>query len=227
MGYCQNCGEAIKDTALFCEKCGKSLSPANSSDSKKKVKEKSKKTKYILIFGYLIVFCVIAIGFVVGRGYKVYDNGRAASAHCNYVFEQKYGWEQIEEMFDGCIDKYEGWYGLSWENTYSLYQETDLTHEQFEDFCKILGAEEDYTKWSEEQYIEYISEFSTYGPGREHDYTYITLDNEIVFIEFAPTNNVEDYDNVCPKVLISCVALLLLPVFCWLIARTVSKNKKK
>ena len=175
-----------------------------------------------LFGGYLAVLAIIVAGFLVGRGYR-WDDGHVAHL-MPYSWNQKYGWEQLDEMFDGVIDQYEGWYGLSWENTYSFYQDTDMTREELEKYASTFSWPEGWAEWSEKEYVEYISDFSAYRMG-DQDYVWITLGDKIVFVEFGPTNQISNYDRVVPKIIFSCVGLLLLPVICVAALKIVQKKK--
>lgn len=184
----------------------------------------------ILIISYAIVLLIIGIGFIFGHGYNVYDNGRAAAIHSPRSWEEEFGSEQLEEMFDGCIDKYEGWYGLSWKNTYSLYVDhSGLNREQFESLCGTdSGFPDDYTSWSEREYVEFISDYSVYsGWAFDRDYVWIILDNKVVFVEFGPTNAVDDYEGIVPRIIHRCLALLLLPHLCFFIVIIINNYIKK
>ena len=188
---------------------------------------KKKSPILILIIGYAMVLLIIGCGFIFGHGYNVFDNGRAAAIHSPWSWKEEFGYEKLEEMFDGCIDKYEGWYGLSWKNTFSLYRDhSDLSREKFETLCsEENGYPHDYTSWSEREYVEFISDYSVYSG--DHDYVWIILNNKVAFVEFGPTNSVDDYEGVVPKIIHICLVLLLLPILCYLIVIVINKYRRK
>ena len=177
-----------------------------------------------LFGGYLAVLAIIVAGFLVGRGYR-WDTDGYYSRLMPYWVVQKYGEDELEAGTDGVIDQYEGWYGLSWEHTYSFYQDTDLTREEFEELASNIGyLPEGWAEWSEKEYIAYISDFSVYSMG-DRDYVWIPLGDKIVFVQFAPTNHISNYDRVVPKIIFSCVGLLLLPALSFAALKIVQKKK--
>lgn len=219
---CNRCGSQIQDGADCCARCG---NPIFSTEIVRKKRKIDGSVRWLIIL-YIAVLCIVLFGFHVGDGYAVYDNGLAAAIHSSYFWQQKYGWEQLEEMFDGCIDKYEGWYGLSWKHTYSLYQNSEgLTREQFESFyTNVYECPEGFLTWSESEYVEFISDYSVYSAS-DLNYVWITLNGEFVIVEFGPTNVVDDYRGVIPKVIASCAALLLLPLFSYVAFKIICRKR--
>ncbi|MBQ8175995.1 MAG: hypothetical protein IJ035_03045 [Oscillospiraceae bacterium] len=161
-----------------------------------------------IAFMYLLVFVIIGVGFCVGNGYKIYnDNQGVENINPSYI-NSKY-----KLLVNGWIDKYEGWYGLSWKNTYICYIKLDVNDENFELYCELLENEcpEEYANWTEANYIDYLINMSA---GDEYTYkrVYAKFNNNVVMIELDSINVTENHKNAIPKIIAICAMLLLLPI---------------
>ncbi len=167
----------------------------------------------ILIY-YLVAIIAIGVGFAVGNSYVVYDNPYACWANTDAYWREVYSRDEFTEMFDGCIHKKEGWYNLSWRQVYSMYQRDDSLNE---DFLKMIisnsHSDMDYN-WSDREFVEYISDR---GAKFEHDYAWIRLDGEVLFIEYGPTNVEEDYEGAIAKTIIICAVIVIIPILVLLV----------
>lgn len=170
-----------------------------------------KRITTLIIVYYLFALSIIAIGFFVGDGFNIYTNH--PSNFISPYYNQVYGWQKLDEMFDGTIDKYYGWYGIHWEKIYSAYQITD--EEISYETLKYWNEDIDYN-WSEKEFVDYISDSSTY---MSRAFDFIKIDNKMLAIEYNFTYNVSLHDEAIPKIITIFSIILLIPLFVFAIVK--------
>lgn len=164
------------------------------------------KNKLLLI--YVVILMIIGLGFWIGNGYKTY-NDRQGIEKINPTYMDS----EYKLLVNGWIDKYEGWYGLSWKNTYICYISLDVNDENFKMYCELLEKEypQNYANWKEAEYVDYLINMSA-DDECTYKRVYAKLDNNVAMIELDSVNAVENYKKAMPKIIGICVTLLLLPI---------------
>ena len=161
-----------------------------------------------IAFMYLLVFVIIGVGFCIGDGYEIYNNNQGIE-NINTSYDNN----EYKLLVNGWIDKYEGWYGLSWRNTYICYIRLDVDDENFKMYCELLEKEypKEYINWNEAEYVEYLINISE-DDKCTYKRVYAKINNNVVMIELDSINVTENYKNVIPKIIGICAMLLLLPI---------------
>ena len=156
---------------------------------------------------YLLVFIIIGFGFYFGNGYKIYNNNQGIENINTYYDNNEY-----KLLVNGWIDKYEGWYGLSWKNTYICYISLDVNDVNFEMYCELLEKEypKEYVNWKETEYVEYLINMSV-DDECTYKRVYAKINNNVAMIEPDSINVIENYKNAVPKIIGICAILLFLP----------------
>ena len=164
------------------------------------------KNKILLI--YSIILIIIGFGFWIGNGYKIYsDRQSVENINASYINSE------YKLLVNSWIDKYEGWYGISWKNTYIYYISLDINDDNFKRYCELLEKEypKEYVNWKETEYIDYLINMSA-DDKCTYKRVYAKLDNNVVMIELDSINVVENYKKVIPKIIGIYAMILLLPL---------------